>query len=262
MTHTITPPASVAPTVVSHEPSTLVWTTHTTGPARLLIDEWERLAQSRIVLRRVNAWPFLPRPVHSLDDLLQLAGFGRAIDDTDGDRLLWHLVRHAENDELAARIVLHRVMPSILSMVRRRGRVVAGGANAAMNEAIGAAWMVIRQFPHERRTNKIAANLVRDIEYHAFVREYRLKRVHEIQVDHDIMRNVAHDPQIDPLAEKLDDVLCEALENGVERHHIALLERLGSGESTEKLALESAVSTRTMRNRRRVAIDAVRSTMQ
>ena len=262
MTHTITPPASVAPTVVSHEPSTLVWTTHTTGPARLLIDEWERLAQSRIVLRRVNAWPFLPRPVHSLDDLLQLAGFGRAIDDTEGDRLLWHLVRHAENDELAARIVLHRVMPSILSMVRRRGRVVAGGANAAMNEAIGAAWMVIRQFPHERRTNKIAANLVRDIEYHAFVREYRLKRVHEIQVDHDIMRNVAHDPQIDPLAEKLDDVLCEALENGVERHHIALLERLGSGESTEKLALESAVSTRTMRNRRRVAIDAVRSTMQ
>lgn len=262
MTHTITSPGTPDPVPAAQEPTTLVWTSHTNGPARLIIDEWERLASSRIVLRRVNAWPFLPRPVESLDDLLQLAGFGRAIDDSEGDQLLWHLVRHGENDELAARIVLHRVMPSILAMVRRRGRVVAGGANAAMNEAIGAAWMVIRQFPHERRRNKIAANLVRDIEYHAFVREHRLKRVAEVQVDHDIMRNIAHDPQVDETAERLDDVLCEAMENGVERRHLLLLRRLGAGESTEKLATEAAVSTRTMRNRRRDAIDAVRSSMQ
>ena len=132
------------------ERTALVWTTSATGPARLIIDEWERLVNSRPVLRRVNGWPFMPHSVESLDEVLVLAGFGKPIDDSDGDHMLWQLVRHAEHDELAARIVLHRVMPSVLAMVRRRGRVVQGGMSAAMNEAIGAAWMVIRQFPHHR----------------------------------------------------------------------------------------------------------------
>ena len=244
------------------ERSALVWTTSSSGPARMMIDEWERLAYSRPILRKVNAWPFMPHPVQNLDEVLVLAGFGRPIDDSEGDRMLWELVRHAEHDELAARIVLHRVMPSILSMVRRRGRVVPGGTTAAMNEAIGAAWMVIRQFPHHRRHHKIASNLVRDIEYHAFVREYRLKRVSESQVGNEMMVNVPHDPQIDPLAERLDDVLCEALENGVSYEHIVLLERLGAGETTDQLAREVGLSTRTLRNRRRDAIDAVRLSMQ
>lgn len=244
------------------ERTALVWTTSASGPARMMIDEWERLAYSRAVLRRVNSWPFMPHCVEHLDEVLELAGFGRAIDDAEGDHMLWQLVRLAEDDELAARIVLHRVMPSILSMVRRRGRVVPGGPSAAMNEAMGAAWMVIRQFPHHRRHHKIAANLVRDIEYHAFVREYRLKRVSESQIGNDMMVNVPFDPQIDPLAERLDDVLCEALENGVNYEHIVLLERLGKGETTEQLANEVGLSTRTLRNRRRDAIDAVRLSMK
>ena len=244
------------------ERTALVWTTSATGPARLIIDEWERLVNSRPVLRRVNSWPFMPHVVESLDEVLVLAGFGKPIDDSEGDHMLWQLVRHAEHDELAARIVLHRVMPSVLAMVRRRGRVVQGGMSAAMNEAIGAAWMVIRQFPHHRRHHKIAANLVRDIEYHAFVREYRLKRVEETQVGNDMMHAVAHDPQIDPLAERLNDVLCDALESGVATEHIVLLERLASGETTDQLAEEVGLSTRTIRNRRRNAIDAVRLSMQ
>lgn len=244
------------------ERTALVWTTSATGPARLMIDEWERLVYSRPIVRRVNAWPFMPHAIENLDELLVLAGFGKPIDDSQGDHMLWQLVRHAQHDELAARIVLHRVMPSILSMVRRRGRVVPGGMSAAMNEAIGAAWMVIRQFPHHRRQHKIAANIVRDIEYHAFVRQYRLKRVAETQVGNDMMSRIAHDPQINPLAERLNDVLCDALESGVEAEHIVLLERLAAGETTDQLADEVGLSTRTLRNRRRDAIDAVRLSMQ
>ena len=250
------------PSQADTERTALVWTTSASGPARMMIDEWERLAYSRPVLRKVNSWSFMPHPVQHLDELLALAGFGRPIDDSDGDRMLWELVRHAEHDDLAARIVLHRVMPSVLAMVRRRGRVVPGGPQAAMNEAIGAAWMVIRQFPHHRRHHKIAANLVRDIEYHAFVREYRLKRVSESQIGNEMMINVPHDPQVDPLAERLDDVLCEALEHGVSQEQIALLERLASGATTEQLAKEVGLSTRTLRNRRRDAINAVRLSMQ
>ncbi|MTA40113.1 MAG: hypothetical protein F2560_03635, partial [Actinobacteria bacterium] len=45
------------------ERTALVWTTSATGPARLIIDEWERLVYSRPVIRRVNAWPFMPHAV-------------------------------------------------------------------------------------------------------------------------------------------------------------------------------------------------------
>jgi len=41
-----------------------------------------------------------------------------------------------------------------------------------------------------------------------------------------------------------------------------LLERLASGETTDHLAEEVGLSTRTIRNRRRNAIDAVRLSMQ
>ncbi|MEY3851994.1 MAG: hypothetical protein RI910_974, partial [Verrucomicrobiota bacterium] len=59
----------------------------------------------------------------------------------------------------------------------RRGHIVNGGFNAAFNEILGQAWILIRQYPVDRRPAKIASNLVRDTEYFAFVRNARLKRL-------------------------------------------------------------------------------------
>lgn len=104
-------------------PTALVWSTVTSGPVRQFIDEWARLSHRPSVLRRVNAWDFLPRPVEDLDDLLTVCGFGMPYDDVAGDLVLWHMTRLAAHDDLAARVCLHRIMPAVMSVARRRGRI-------------------------------------------------------------------------------------------------------------------------------------------
>jgi hypothetical protein len=242
----------------THSPSTsaLVHTTAHSGPARQLIDEWERLSISRPTLRKVNSWGITTDPITHLDELLVLAGFGRPTDDSVADHVLWQLICRAEHDELAARIVLHRVLPSVMSIAQRRGRIMRGGTGAAIDEVIPTAWMVIRTFPHQRRTAKIAANLARDIEYHAFVRESRLR---SIEIDHTAnyyIPLVPNAPQyVDPI-EELDDVLQDAAKAGLSRRHVSLLRDLGHGMSTDDAAKVRNMSPRTMRNHKQYAIKA------
>ena len=239
-------------------PETLVWTTVGSGPSRQIVDEWTRYARRPAVLRHVNAWEFMPRRVEHLDEVLELAGFGRAIDDSDGDHFLWQLVRMAENDDIAARIVLHRMMPSIMNMARRRGPVFHGGIEMAMNDAIGTAWMIIRTFPHQRRTQKIAANIARDTENYAFVRQHRLRRVHEVQVGDEMLHEAFEYSCTPDSANDFDDVMVEAQENGARRRHIELLQRLASGEHSSDIAAAAGMSPRTVRQHRKDAVEEVR----
>lgn len=245
-----------------HNPkAALVWSSARTGTGRQIIDEWERLAHKPMVLRRVNGWDFMPHPVNNLDEVLELCGFGKPVDDTDADELLWHLVRHAETDELAARIVLHRVMPSIMNIAVRRGRIVQGGVSTATTDAISTAWMVIRTFPHQRRRHKIAANIVRDIEYHGFFREKRLVRVQEIQVSDYTLERLIDNEQDTDEHNDFADILVSASEMGVEQKHTDLLARLASGTHSTEIAAEWGVSPRTVRNFRRHAVNAVRDAL-
>lgn len=190
----------------------LVWSTATSGPSRQIIDEWERIVHRPRVIRQVNSWDFLPQPVEDLDELLVLCGFGKPADDSVADSILWHVVKLASHDDLAAQVVLHRVLPSVMSIARRRGRIVRGGTSAAMSELIATAWIVIKQFPHDRRRNKIAANLVRDIEYYAFVRDARLKKVTETQVGDPMLNHIIERPGDIATDIELGEVLAEAAE--------------------------------------------------
>ena len=233
----------------------LVWSTISTGPARDMINEWERLRRRPATLRHVNNWPFLPRPVSDLDEVLELAGFGRAIDDVDGDQLLWHLVREGEHDNIAARIVLHRILPPLMAMAKRRGRVVQGGAQTAMVDVLATAWFVIRQYPHHRRHHKVAANLVRDIEYNAFVRHHRLRHVDESQVGDDVLYQLIENNVFS--YDGLTHVLQDAQEMGVDEKHISLLREFSKGKKNEDVAEMMGISSRTVRNYKRSAIIAI-----
>lgn len=262
--HTITPDQAPTPPAPAHDgppEGRLVWSTAMSGPSRKIIDEWERIVHRPRVIRRVNTWDFLPHPVEDLDQLLQLCGFGKPADDSAADHILWHVVRLASHDDLAAQVVLHRVLPSIMSIARRRGRIVRGGTSAAMSELIATAWIVIKQFPHDRRRAKIAANLVRDIEYYAFVRDARLKKVPEAQVGDSMLNHIIERPGDVVTDIELGEVLAEAAELGVEPEHIELLGKLGAGMHGDDIALEWGVSPRTVRNHRRRAIDAVREVL-
>lgn len=220
-----------------------------------MINEWERLRRRPATLRHVNQWGFVPHPIADLDDMLELAGFGRAIDDVDGDKMLWHLVREAELDDIAARIVLHRILPPLMAMAKRRGRVVHGGAHAAMVDVLATAWFVIRQYPYHRRHHKVAANLVRDIEYNAFVRHHRLRHVDEHQVGDEILHQLIENDCVS--YEGLAVVLQDARDMGVDEKHIALLRQFSEGKRNEEVAQLMGISSRTVRNYKRSAIIAI-----
>ena len=230
------------------------------GPVGRVVTEWSRLCRRPDVLRRVNGWSFIDPPVAHLDDVLVRSGFGGEATDSDGDRILWHLADLARTDDLAARIVLHRILPALMSIARRRGRIHPHGPYAAMEELLTTAWSVIRTYPSERRPRKVAANLVRDCEYHAFVRPQRLRRAEEIPVED--MRIIADTPTDPEPADELDEVLDDALAAGVSERDIDLLRALASGTSSAELAEILGVSPRTVRNWRLRAIDAVRESLR
>ena len=235
----------------------LVYSTVSSGPARRVIDEWERLRTRRLTLRTVNSWPFMPRQVTDLDEVLEMCGFGRAVDDSEGDRLLWHLVRHAETCDVAARIVLHRILPALMAMAKRRGQLVHGGMESAMSDILATAWCVIREYPHQRRHHKVAANLVRDTEYHTFVRHHRLRHVDEAQVGDEVLQRMIESADTET-PDGIVEVLRDAVEMGVDQRHVALLREFANGRTSDDVAASLGVSSRTVRNHKRLAVDALR----
>jgi len=230
------------------------------GPIGRVVAEWSRLCRRPDALDHVNSWTFIDPPVSHLDEVLVRSGFGGATTDSVGDRVLWHLADLSRTDELAARIVLHRILPALMSIARRRGRIHPQGPYAAMEELLTTAWSVIRTYPSERRPRKVAANLVRDCEYHAFVRPQRLRRAEEVPFEQ--MGAIAATPQDPEPADELAEVLTDALAAGVNGRDIALLRALADGRSSTEIALELGVSPRTVRNWRLRAIKAVRDTLE
>ena len=147
--------------------------------SELLDREWRALRRRRDVVATVRAWGVTSQPFADLDDLLGLAGF-RGPGTAEHNEVLLGLVALAKHDDLAGRIVLQRIMPGLLAVVRRRARLQRHGA---FEELIGAAWMAIRCCPVERRPTQVAANLVRDAAYRAFTAPTRRRSATEISVD-------------------------------------------------------------------------------
>jgi DNA-directed RNA polymerase specialized sigma24 family protein len=141
-----------------------------------LDQEWARLVRSPRVLSTVNGWQLSDTSFSSLDHLLVSVGFRGATCDSQADLLLSRLVRHALHDPLAARIVLQRVLPPMISIASRRGKQHRMGFETAFGIVLSHAWEVIRTYPIERRPAKIASNIVRDIEYFAFSQSQRRHR--------------------------------------------------------------------------------------
>ena len=88
--------------------------------------EWDRLARSPEALARARSWSLPVTDFESLDDLLRLAGLGASGTGRCGDdELLAALVVEARRDELAARVLLQRLLPGVATIVRRHTGFVA-----------------------------------------------------------------------------------------------------------------------------------------
>jgi hypothetical protein len=232
-------------------------------PSRLF-DEWDALVRRPSAIRRAASWGLTARYPADLDEVLAAVGFGGDPFDSDADARLHHLVTFAAHDDLAARIVLQRILPGLLARARRRGRIEPGGRSKCFDEIVAAAWLVIRTYPVDRRPARVAANLLRDAEYQAFVRERRLRwataetlcneGLPEQVSDADPCRLVVDDPR-----RRLDEVVRRAHDAGVPMRDLELIVTLARGVGPAEIAQREGVTDRAVRMRRSVAIGRVRA---
>src|SRR5262249_29822055 len=147
--------------------------------ARHLNEEWRRLAAAPGTSTHMSSWPLdLARFRHAAP-LLAAAGRAGGLPMPAADRLLAVLARLARTDMLAARIVLQRMVPGLVSTAVRRTAGRPHDRQAMFDDLTATAWLVIRSYPIDRRPAKIAVNVLRDTEYLTGVRPTRLRPARE-----------------------------------------------------------------------------------
>jgi hypothetical protein len=180
-----------------------------------------------------------------LDGLLALAGFRtEATDKTEA--VLRRLVIRASDDELAARIVLQRVLPGLLALVRRRP---ARSGDDMLEHLVAAAWIAIRTFMPNRRPACLAAALIGQADHACFCRPGRRKSSTEVTFD-PVRVNGMPDERRLSACEELAGVLADARVAGLSATDLEFVRRLLRTGTPSQLARDLQVTARTIRNRR------------
>jgi hypothetical protein len=221
--------------------------------------EWNVLRARRTVLQRATAWRVAPAPLTSLDELLVLTGLGPAPADPDCDARLAHLVAVARHDDLAARVVLQRMLPGLSACAKRYSRSFDTQLEA-LDELLSEAWTVIRSFPIERRDRYVIKNLLRDCEYRAFLKPKRRLLVNE-PTDPRTFEEAASSVPDSPLDQfrTLVDLLQRARGQGMTDADLSLVTTLLNTSSVKEAAAELNVTDRTVRNRRQAVVRQLRA---
>ncbi len=224
--------------------------------------EWQALDHRPAVLRRAAGWE-LGLEFASLDEIVAAAGFrplGAAEQSTGhstsaANEVLRRLLVAARTDDVAARVVLQRLLPGVVGVARRWGGHRQGGSVDAFDEMLSATWMVIREFPTERPSRHLAASVLRAGEYRAFQRANRRMMVHQLTAPN--LLDLAVDTVVTPdVADELAEVV--ACAGSLTEHELQLIELLASGCSPAEMAERLHISVRTVRNHRDAVVHRLR----
>ncbi|MET0145241.1 MAG: hypothetical protein ABW328_10725 [Ilumatobacteraceae bacterium] len=208
--------------------------------------EWRTISHRTRIVATVRSWEVTDVPFDDLDELLALAGY-RVPLSTESNDVLLRIVQRAATDDLAARIVLQRILPGLLSQVSRRRAF--GDRDSGFEELLGAAWLAIRSARIDHRPEQVAANIVRDAGYRAFVAPARRKSATEVAVD---PRTLDETPSVVRVSacEELAGILADARAGGFPPTDLDLVRHLLQVGSPATVARERKITTRTVRNRR------------
>ena len=228
-------------------------------PSRLS-REWSVLAHRPSSLERAARWS-LGIEIRSLDDVTVAAGlrpagvFDRSrCRDSEGDRVLACLLVAARTDDLAARVVLERLLPPLRNRAHRWARRAGVDWAGAFEELVSSAWVAIRTFPLDRCPQHLAARLLRDAEHAAFVKATRRTWVAEPSPAAAFERpQPVGDPE--PVAE-LAQLVADA---GLDDRQLRFVRLLLSGRLTADVAAELGVSERTVRYHRDGLVSRLRA---
>jgi hypothetical protein len=210
--------------------------------------EWNEMSCRRSSIRRATSWQLTVQPVASLDDLLALTGFGDDADAPGSDVIMGRLVALARHDDLAARIVLQRMLPGLSSCARRHARNFDGRIDA-LDELMSEAWTVIRTFPIDQRHCYVIKNLLRDCEYRAFLKPRRRLLTHELTDPARLDHAVETDERPEAMT-TIVRLLGRAKATGMSADDIAVVATLLNTSTIRQAAAALHVTERTVRNRR------------
>ena len=215
--------------------------------------EWNLLNSRPSVVRRAAAWKLTPRVLLSLDELLVLTGLGTGPMESSSDETLGRLVALARHDDLAARVVLQRMLPGLSACARRNSGSFDTRLDA-LDELLSEAWTVIRSFPIERRDRYVIKNLLRDCEYRAFLKVRRRMLVHELTDPAHFDQAVEPDDSTaEPLA-VLVELLGRARAAGMSDADLTMVTTLLNTSTVKQAAAVLRVTDRTIRNRRHAVV--------
>jgi len=225
--------------------------------------EWQAINRRPAVLRRAAGWG-LGIEFASLDEVVAASGF-RSHSDEDGcvtgtssaaaNEVLRRLLAAARTDDVAVRVVLQRLLPGVVATARRWGAHRHGGSMDAFDEMLSATWMVIREFPTERRSRHLAASVLRASEYRAFQRVNRRMMVHELTAPNLLDLPVETVVTLD-VADELAEVVAGA--SSLTEHELQLIELLVLGCTPAEMAQRLHISVRTVRNHRDAVVHRLR----
>jgi hypothetical protein len=244
--------------------TTSTTTTSTTATtmrfSRRLDAEWEYLRTSRRALRRARSWAAAD-PAHplgvvvagidDLDHLIAATQRGRGT----GDAILLRLVELAREDELAGRVVIQRLLPALVS--RSLPYRCFHERIDPVSLSVPAAWLALRSYDTARRRHHVAASLLSDAVFAAFRQPLRRRSASEVVRSPDSFSHMTAEPAPTGL-EELAAVVRDARTAGVPDDDLELIRALARAESPRSVAVDRAVTSRTVRNHRDRAVARVR----
>ncbi|HEY0518194.1 MAG TPA: hypothetical protein VGC84_01785 [Ilumatobacteraceae bacterium] len=215
--------------------------------------EWNVLRCRRSVLVRASAWQLTKAPLTSLDELLVLTGLGSGPVPAASDDIMRRLVTSARVDDLAARVVLQRMLPGLSACAKRNSSSFESQLDA-LDELVSEAWTVIKTFPIERRDRYVIKNLLTDCEYHAFLKLRRRMLVQVVTDPVHLDRTVEiDDTETEPIM-TIVRLLRAAQASGEDNADMEVVVALLNASTVKQAAAALGVTDRTVRNRRDVAV--------
>ena len=234
-----------------------------------LVNEWRHTAVNRRAIATANSWGLPGEPLRDLFELVHRAGFEKPANDLEADEYLAALMHVAKHDQLAARAVLQRLLAGLLSIAARRAPITDGGIVGSFGKLVSSAWMVIVHFPIETRSRRVAANLLLDIEYTAFVREERrVYNFKEMRVDMKSLEKAEAEARShDSTDAAYDGAVVELMINDMRRQgltdrDIEMIRMVQLDLQSVEVCEALGLADRSVRSRREVALRKARSALR
>ena len=220
--------------------------------------EWNVLNNRRSAVVRATAWRLTPRAISSLDELLVLTGLGPGPADPSSDETMRQLVTLARHDDLAARVVLQRMLPGLSKCAKRNSSGFDSQLDA-LDELLSEAWTVIRSFPIERRDRYVIKNLLRDCEYRAFLKARRRMLIQDVTDPAHLDRAIEPNESAGEALITIVELLGSARLAGMSPADVEIVVALLNTSTVKQAAASLRVTDRTVRNRRQAVVHQLRA---